>query len=101
RAALAAAPDLGSRQHAGPLAAGWFDLGDLRAVVGEQHRGNGPAEPRREVEHDEAVEHSGHHSPQTRAALPLTIRSRSSVGRSSNIFSTSTRELGQLDTGCG
>ena len=38
---------------------------------------------------------------QTRAALPHTMRSRSSSGTPTNCASTSSRDLGQLDTGCG
>src|SRR5258705_11006520 len=44
---------------------------------------------------------AGRHRFHTRAALPLTISSRSRGSASLNIVATMARELGKLVTGCG
>ncbi len=62
-AALAPVPDLRSREPARRVAARRFDLGDVGAVVAEEHPGHGPGDPRRQVEHDHTIEHTGHAVP--------------------------------------
>ena len=63
RAALPAVPHLGAAERARRVATRWLDLRDLRAVVGEQHRGHRAGDAGREVEHHDAVEHTGHAFP--------------------------------------
>ena len=42
------------------IAARRLDLGDLRAVFGEQHARDRPRDPHGQVEHDHTVEHTSH-----------------------------------------
>ena len=59
-AALSAAPDPLPGQRSALVAGRWLDLGDVRAVVGEQHRGHRARYATGEVEHPDAVEYACH-----------------------------------------
>jgi hypothetical protein len=59
-AAFSSTPDPVPGQGSGRIALGWLDLGDIRAVVGEQHRGHRARYATGEVEHPDAVEYACH-----------------------------------------
>ena len=60
RAALSALPDAVARLHPKGITAGRLDLGDQRAVVGEEHRRHGSGNAPGEVENTQTVENAWH-----------------------------------------
>jgi hypothetical protein len=59
--ALAAGPHSSTRfsQSCG-IATRWFDLDDVRAVIGEQHRRHGASDPGCEVDDPDSPQNTGH-----------------------------------------
>ena len=90
-------PDAVSRLRRERIAVGRFDPGDLRAVVGEQHRRHRARGTPRQVEHPEPLEHAGHSSPpQSRLSPPnLAV----TMARSHSDHRALSR-AGLLSTGC-
>ena len=59
-AALAAQPHRSGGERAQRVAAGAFEFDDVRAKVGQHHRGDAADRAAGQVEHADFVEHSGH-----------------------------------------
>ncbi len=61
-AAPAPQPRLGARDLPERIAAGRLDLHDVGPVVGQQHPGDGPGDPPREIQDADPAQHTRHAS---------------------------------------
>ena len=108
RAALAALPHLVAELAAERISGGRLDLGDLRALVCQEHRRHRTGDAPRQVKDAYSVQYARHCGaqdgrPKTRSALPLRILARSFSGMPAlpNWSAITLRELGQQVAGCG
>ncbi len=72
-AALAAMPDPVSRLPGKGIATRRLDPRDLRAVVGEEHRGHRTGDPPGEIEHTYAIKDPRHRPEPTNSRLAITM----------------------------
>jgi hypothetical protein len=73
-------------ERAERVTAGWFDLDDVGAMVGEQHAGEGPGHALSEVEDAQSGEHGIRHGGRVRGVVACAPGSRCQSGAGAGIL---------------